>query len=40
METKDKDFFKLFKENVEKNKDIEIYFTRYVNTYNDLNKLF
>ena len=40
VETKDKDFFKLFKENVEKNKDIEIYFTRYVNTYNDLNKLF
>ena len=40
VETKDKDFFKLFKENVEKNKDIEIYFTRYVNAYNDLNKLF
>ena len=39
-EMKDYDFFKSFKENVKKTKDIQIYLARYVNIYNELNKLF
>ena len=37
---KEDDFFREFQENVKKSKDIQLYFTRYVNIYNDLNKLF
>ena len=35
----DDDFFKAFQENVKESKDIQLYFTRYINIYNDLNKL-
>ena len=37
---KDCDFLKAFQESVKKTKDIQLYFTRYINIYNDLNKLF
>ena len=36
----DCDFFKAFQENVKKTKDIQLYFNRYVNIYNELKKLF
>ena len=36
----DCDFFKVFQENVKKTKDIQLYFNRYVNIYNELKKLF
>ena len=37
---KDSDFFKIFKEKVKETKDIQLYFSHYVNIYNNLNKLF
>ena len=37
---KDDDFFRAFEENVKESKDIQLYFTKYINIYNDLNKLF
>jgi hypothetical protein len=37
---KEDDFLSEFQKYVKKSKDIQLYFTRYVNLYNDLNKLF
>ena len=36
----DADFFRKFQENVKESKGIQLYFTKYVNIYNDLNKLY